>query len=462
MSKGHENPGHGIVGRTWKSLREKIVEFCACRRGATTIFVAFAGTLALSGGVLALDIGRVVVLRSQMQNAADAAALSAAAQLDGQSGAISRGTAAATSAISNTTNLADPAGAFSVQSIVFYDDTDPTPAATNVDSEAVFVEVTLQPRSISMFLTPVLQTVSSGAVADQITMEGKARAGILPIVCAAPPFMACNPAEGGDPNDDILDADNAGRQLLTKAGPGGGTLAPGNFGLLCPSSGNCGAANVGDALAGDPGLCYTSVVTTSPGSQTQQALNGINARMDAGNKNPKFPAQNIMNYGRDSDMSGSTIIGNGNWDPEAYWSTHHPGETEPSDLADYTRYQIYLYELGETFYRNENKTIYPIAGISLPAGYTTVTPPGASVPAAGVPSSSPSSEIKRRVMKVAVLNCNALGVQGSGDYPTYGRYVEVFLTEEVGGTQADTYTEIVGPLVQQYSDDVHINVQLVE
>ncbi|MBT4487400.1 MAG: hypothetical protein HN732_16740 [Rhodospirillaceae bacterium] len=451
-------PRQGYVARIWSALTSMMKD----RSGATAIYVAFAGTLALSGGVLALDIGRVVVLRSQMQNAADSAALSAAAQLDGQSGAINRGTAAASNAITNTTSLTDPSGAFTVQSIVFYDDTDPTPLVTTVDDEAVMVAVTLVPRTISIFLAPVLETIASGVVADQFTLEGTARAGIEPIVCAAPPFMACNPAEGGNPSDDLLDADNAGRQLLTKTGPGGGTLAPGNFGLLCPSSGNCGAASVGDALANDPGLCYTSIVTTSPGSQTQQAINGINARMDSGTKNPKYPSQNIMGYGRDSDMSGSTIIGNGDWDPVSYWSTNHSGETEPADLVNYTRYQVFLYELGETFYRYDNKTIYPTDGITKPGTYTTVTPSGASIPAAGVPSSTASSEIKRRVMKIAVLNCTALGVQGSGDNPTYGRYVEVFLTEEVAGTLADTYTEVIGPLLQQYSDDVHVNVQLID
>jgi hypothetical protein len=447
----------------WVNLWTAIAAALGDRRGATSIYVAFAGTLALSGGVLALDIGRVVVLRSQMQGAADAAALSAAAQLDGQTGAITRATAAASDAISNTTNLADTAGKFTVQSIVFYNDLDPSDVVTADDDDAVYTQVTLVPRTISIFLAPALQAISSsGTVTDEFTLEATARAGVIPIICAAPPFMACNPSESGGAADDILDPDNAGRQLLAKSGPGGGSLAPGNFGLLCPSSGNCGAANVSDALAADPGGCYASTVSTSPGVQTQQARNGINARMDAGNKNPKYPAQNVMDYGRDSDMSGSTIVGNGDWDPETYWSTNHSGETEPSDLANYTRYQIYLYELGETFYRNSNKTVYPTTDITLPSGYSTVTPGSASIPAAGVPTSTASTDIKRRVMKVAVLECTALGVQGSGDYPTYGRYVEVFLTEEIATTGANTYAELVGPLLQQYSDDIHINVQLVE
>jgi len=393
MISWHKILEYRVIARAWAVILTFVTGFSRDRRGAVAIYAAFAGTLALSGGVLALDIGRVVVLRSQMQNAADAAALSGAAQLDGQSDAITRATAAASGALSNSSNLSDTAGAFTVQSITFYDGTDPTPVVTAVGGDAVYVEITLAPRTISIFLAPILQTISSGAAVEQFTLEATAQAGISIITCAAPPFMACNPSEGGDAADDLLDADNAGRQLLTKSGPGGGSLAPGNFGLLCPTSGNCGAANVSDALANDPGLCYTSEVTTSPGVQTQQARNGINARMDAGNKNPKNPAQNIMDYGRDSDMSGSTIVGNGDWDPETYWTTNHAGETEPTDLVDYTRYQIYLYELGETFYRDENKTIYPITGITLPTGYNTVTPAAASIPAAGVPTPTASSDI---------------------------------------------------------------------
>lgn len=446
----------------WAGICTIITSFSRDQRGAAAIYTAFAGTLALSSGVLGLDIGRVVVLRSQMQNAADAAALSAAAQLDGQTGAITRATAAAIDAITNNTSLSETVGALSVQNIVFYNDIDPTKITTTSSSEATYAEITLAPRTISIFLAPVLDTISNGGIAEQFTLEATAMAGVVTITCAAPPFFACNPSESGGPGDDLLDPDNAGRQLLTKIGPGGSILAPGQFGLLCPSSGNCGAASVASALADDPGLCYTSSVTTSPGGQTQQARNGINARMDAGNQNPKMPAQNVMDYPRDTDMTGSTILGNGTWDPVSYWTTNHPSDTPPVDLADYTRYQVYLYELGETFYRNENKTIYPTSGITMPSGYDEVISPANIVPASGVPTASASTDIKRRVIKVAVLDCAALGVQGSADYQTFGRYVEVMLTEEVATTGADTYSEVIGPLLQRYSDDVHINVQLIE
>ena len=47
-------------------------------------------------------------------------------------------------------------------------------------------------------------------------------------------------------------------------------------------------------------------------------------------------------------LSGGAIVGDGDWDLETYWLTNHCGETEPTDLADYKRYQVYYYELGET------------------------------------------------------------------------------------------------------------------
>lgn len=207
MNCGIEKSGPGRLGNLWAGICAAFGDFSRDCRGATTIYVVFAGTLALSGGVLALDIGRVVVLRSQMQNAADAAALSAAAQLDGQDGAITRATAAASDAISNTTNLASDDGDFVVQSIVFYAGTDLASSTTTDEAAAVAAAVTLTPRTISIFLAPILEAISTGSVANEFTLDGTARAGISTIICAAPPFMACNPAEDGDAGDDLLDAD---------------------------------------------------------------------------------------------------------------------------------------------------------------------------------------------------------------------------------------------------------------
>lgn len=148
--------------------------------------------------------------------------------------------------------------------------------------------------------------------------------------------------------------------------------------------------------------------------------------------------------------------------PNTYWSSTHPGDAEPAGLAGYSRYQTYLYELGERFARNGKQTLYPVPS-PLPAGYTVVTPPPRDLPAGGAPTSTVSADIKRRQVRVAVLKCEALGVAGAHSYPTYGRYVDMFLTEAVTAPpNADAYAEIIGPTSRVTPGDIRSNVRLVQ
>lgn len=432
------------------------------RRGAVAIYVGLMTTLLMGTGVLVFDFGRVIVLKSQMQNAADSAALSAAVLLDGRTGAMDRATSVATSAVSHGSGIGDNPGNFTIASIEYFSEIDPSDVAATSDVDAVFVRITLNSEQITLLLQPILAMVSnSGGVDDQLDLQADATAALAAIVCNAPPFMACDPGED-TAGDELLDDANIGRQLVLKSPPGGAS-APGNFGLLCPSEGNCGANNIEDTLGEEnEEACYSSEVTTSPGVAVNKVKNGINTRFDDSTINPSNPAQNIMEYPQDSDMGGATIVGNGDWDPEDYWDDEHAAEAEPSSLSTYSRYQMYLYELGESFAKNGVETIYPVPS-PLPSGFSTVTPAGASIPAAGVPASAPSTDIKRRVFKVAVLQCTALGVAGSGDFATNGRYIEVFLTEKAGGPpKGEVFAEIIGPLSTANSDEYHFNVQLFE
>ena len=58
--------------------------------GGVAIYAAFVSVLVMGAAVLSLDFGKATVLKAQMQNAADAAVMSAAMQLDGQGGAQNR------------------------------------------------------------------------------------------------------------------------------------------------------------------------------------------------------------------------------------------------------------------------------------------------------------------------------------------------------------------------------------
>ena len=52
-------------------LVKRLGDFGAAAGGAVAIYVAFAGVALMGALVLALDVGRLAVVRSQMQNAAD-------------------------------------------------------------------------------------------------------------------------------------------------------------------------------------------------------------------------------------------------------------------------------------------------------------------------------------------------------------------------------------------------------
>ena len=60
------------------------------RRGSITVYTALFLTAGISAGTLAVDVGRMTVLRSEMQNSADAAAMAGAVQLDGRDNARAR------------------------------------------------------------------------------------------------------------------------------------------------------------------------------------------------------------------------------------------------------------------------------------------------------------------------------------------------------------------------------------
>ena len=66
------------------------------------------------------------------------------------------------------------------------------------------------------------------------------------------------------------------------------------------------------------------------------------------------------------------------------------------------------------------------------------------------------------VVKVAVLKCDALNVRGSHTYPTFGNFVEMFITEPMASTQSELYAEVVGPVSIRDSDNFHANIRIVD
>lgn len=445
------------------------------KRGSIGVFGALFLTVSVSAGALAVDIGRLGVLRSELQNRADAAAMAGAAQLDGRSGARDRAFVVAVQATQEFSNVPSGSAELSVAEVRYFSVLDPEPVLAENDADAAFIEVSLAPKTVNMVFGPVLAAVApAGSTSGSTEMAAAATARIDPFICHAPPLMMCDLQELAA-SLDLTAPESAGRQVrLKEAQNAGGPLAPGNFGLLALPDGSAGAADIEGALAAvEPEDCYTLEVTTATGSKTQKVRNGINARFDVGSGWPE-PAPNVINYPRDADLASPDVIaGSGVWDIETYWLERH-GAALPDDLVGATRFQVYLFELGEPYLRNGAQTIYPVPDTA-PDGFALVSPPGPDIPVAGVgedagdpdfdgvPAQAVASNgAARRLLAVPLLGCVSQGVRGRGTYPTDGRYVEVFLTEDVKAPpEAAIYGEIVRTLTPTNMPDFHANVRLV-
>lgn len=446
------------------------------QRGGVMAYGAIFAALAMGSTALAVDIGRMSVLRTQMQNHADAAAMAAAKQLDGKANARVRAEAMARDSIAAYSSIPSNGTELTVKDVNFYSEYDTIKTIAGSDLEAKFAEVVLVPKRVNMIFAPMLAMFSSGA-SDHSDMEALAVAGPKPYICHAPPLMICNMEE----QDPLLSVDlpsNFGRQIVLKEPQAGqATWEPGNFGLLALPDGSSGASDIEAALAAVlPADCYTIDVLTATGSKTDKVKNGINSRFDLPGGLP-YPAPNVITYPRDDDIAAGTAtrMGNGSWDVAAWWAARHGGAALPIELTNATRYQVYLYEQGLSYARSliyPGETLYPIPS-DLSADFEVITPPGQNlaVDAAqpnnpdvdGVPSTTVASNgYARRVVKAAILNCIAENVQGHGEYPTNGQYVEMFITEYVKDPpDAAIYGEIIRPITSLTSPDFHANVRLV-
>lgn len=462
------------------------------RRGAVAIYVAIVGVLVMGSLVLGVDIGRMAVLRAQLQNAADAAALGAATALDGSPGARDRATVIATTTASDSSRMTVLGGDLTVSTVEFFSVYVPggvQTAATN-DVDANFVRVTMSPENIEILFQPVLAVVTDGNAIEELAVNALAVAGNSPIVCNVSPFMVCDFTEDLDLIEQLIAGQHIGRQVLLKP-QGGGGFVPGNYGLLCVDS-DCGASAINAALlAIESGACTSDLVETAPGSKTNQVREGINARFDMGSApNPKRPANNVIDYPRDVDLVGAVILGNGTWDLNGYWAAKHGG-LPPAELTAAfpeslnviaSRYQTYLYELGETFDRRGKVAIYPV-GVAAPPGFGRIDPPGNvdydASPVYGLvpvnvgdpnnnnvdgvpnPASLPVDDPTRRVVVAAILLCE--GIRGHVETSASG-FLYLFITENVPNPPAaDVYAEIVGPITGlTNTTDFHINVRLIE
>lgn len=452
--------------------------------GAVAAVYALALPALLAAGGIAFDFARMAALDTELQTAADQAALAAASQLDGTTDARTRATTAAQTLITNQTRFAnDGLGAaigIDALNIEFYVDKAGTDLADN-DGEANFVNVTVNTRTANYALTPIVGAFSAD-------MSAEAFAGVGSAICGVVPFFICNPTEpvgNTDPYYPVGVTPGVGIVM----GEGGSQWGPGNFGFI--ETLGSGAANAAEALASN--ALFSSCVqtdqnvTTETGNILNAVRDSLNIRFDfapgnasACKSGPCSPSTNvmkdvvrpsgsctwqqnpadsanmltnspgryrpatnaplnssitpqIMGHPRDicHSLGGTSYpcaygrVGDGVWDRAAYFRSNHPGldwvNTDGLG-ATVTRYQTYLWEAEDTS-RLPNK-----AGSGGLSAYNT--PQTGQCVAPGL-APDPTG-IDRRRISAAVVNCRRVsvtpGLNGKKSIPVAG-FIDVFLVE---------------------------------
>lgn len=461
--------------------------------GAAAIYIGATAALILGAAGLAIDLGRYMTLHTELQQAADAAALVGAAELDRQPGAQARAQSAITSAAfgSNRQSFAtDGAGDPVLPTRIRFlsalpADGDPvTPYVTNDDAEARFVEVTVGPRAVDNAL------IGFVGGADRLATAAIAVAGNSPAACFIPPLMVCNPfeKEGGESFPD----DEAVRGVAVRmkfVGPGA-AWGPGAFGLLDSGDGSQSTkdlqTNIGST---QPVGCYGSHVGVRPGQSSQPIRNALNTRFDIYENTMKAarndwayrPARNVtkgrVKKGNDCNAAPddpATVMamppddcfftgacdrfGDGEWDREGYWSVNHPGLMFPSELQGASRYAVYNYEIDRNLIPNNQ------------AGGGENGNPQCSAHSSEVADDT----IDRRVLMVALVNCLE-GIKNS-DALRVEAFLKVFVIrpaqqEKLTPSDPDAdaqlksdffalWGEILGRLKSGEDDEIRTTVQL--
>ncbi|WP_022682798.1 pilus assembly protein TadG-related protein [Sphingobium bisphenolivorans] len=257
---------------------------------APTVALSLFGLIAAGG--IAFDYSRLASMDSELQSAADQAALAAATQLDGSATSITRATSAAQALIANRTLFANDGNSagrsVTIPNLIFYSsynqDTD-VGTTTTSPAAAKFVQVSVGPREAFYTLTPVVQMFRSGQI------NASAVAGLGEAICKVPPVMICNPQETGS-NSTFDISTLVGRGLkLVSVGSGNGGWAPGNFGYLNTGGGSNGAPGLREALGwtAPPGDCVEATgVDTKPGA-TVSVTDALNTRFDIYDSNVSCP-----------------------------------------------------------------------------------------------------------------------------------------------------------------------------
>ncbi|MCP8883580.1 pilus assembly protein TadG-related protein [Devosia sp. XJ19-1] len=465
-------------------LRSTLDRFSQDEDGVALVFVTILLPVIVGFALLAVDMARAYNLHNDLQKAADAFALAAAAELDGREDSIARANDAIANLLENqsrfsdsgTVTLTEDDVAATFHASIPVDDSDSMDGWGQAGPDtATYVRVVVNDTDF----TSIFPASFLGS-SNTLTLSPEAVAGFTgTVVCEMTPLFICNPFEGMDVSfHEIVNDENffgRGLRLVSNDGGSGGAWGPGNFGFLRPQEEHGYGAQ---DLASDIARSHLRECVSSRGlyfrtGGPQPAVrDAINVRFDIYGGSFKSddvtipPAPNVRKGYQAGNGGGANAacnteeatdlslyrhftpdtaypdlggkLGNGLWDYEGYLAANNFSAADMAAFVDAdgaaysnanppSRYDLYIYEI-------ENNLV---SRASL-GGET-------GAPAC---SAAPAVDSDRRLIYGALVNCLEQADQLNGasgeSVPAVG-YASFFLTEPVSQarTGGDIRAEIV-------------------
>jgi Flp pilus assembly protein TadG len=325
-----------MPGRRW---RRSAWALWSSRHGGIATYLAFAALIVLPLTGIAIDVTRLYTLDTELQQAADAAALAAAAALDGTETGCAAARTAAKDAVRNGQSFATDDGGADVRiaTLTFLRRLPTAPAtdygrhAAAACDEARYVRLSTETRVLQSYpMRAFLALVGGPEGASRPHAFATAVAGRVAVACRTLPLMMCNPVEVAPAGDcgaarlrddpDVVQADSTNGSLraflaanpawhrrlfrLTWAPPGA-PRQPGTFGLIDTvyRDRRLVPGTVETFGIEDPPICVPldGRLVDGDGDAARAMVDGVNVRFDiyrgeaaAYRGDPRFrPARNV-------------------------------------------------------------------------------------------------------------------------------------------------------------------------
>ena len=282
------------------------------QKGSVLVLAPIAMVVLIGITGLALDMGHGYLLKTRLQNALDAAALSGAKTLDTTRDPVQAEIAALnTFALNVDDDLNDPG---LVATIEFSDTLIPfIPGGL----DPLYVRARLDTLQRAMWFAHVLPGIGNNMNVAATAVAGPSPS--LGVICDIAPFMVCgDPAADDDCSDGscygyTYDPDSTTETVLKTGARSGWEVGPGNYQLIS-LGGSKGGADIRENLAGSFEQCFATDedINTEPGNKVGPVAQGLNTR---------FGIYNGPFSGDDEDIYKPDLV-SGTQAPGSYFSEY--------------------------------------------------------------------------------------------------------------------------------------------